>query len=392
MSQTLSVVRVIARLNIGGPARHVVTLNDRLRSFGDRTLLVHGSVGAHEGSLEDLATARRLDVVKIAELGRRVHVWGDVSAFLKVLGILFRAAPDVVHTHTAKAGALGRLAASIYNMTRSHRTRCAIVHTYHGHVFHGYFGQFTSLAVRVIERLLAKLTDVVVTISPEQCEELTTRFRIVPRSKAVVIRLGLELDELLGLPPPERRGKVVFGYVGRLVPVKELDTVVRAFAVARAHVPGCRLVLAGDGESRAALERMVNELDVGEAVTFAGWHRDLCSVYRGTDVAVLSSRNEGTPVSLIEAMAAGRPVIATRVGGVPDVVSDGDTGLLVPRGDVDGFAQAMIRLARDAAERTAMGRAGRQRVRDRYSAERLAHDTRLVYTEAVRKRRGDPGR
>ena len=366
----------------------MVILDDGLRRRGDRTLLVHGSVGPLEASLEDLAHQRGVPVEKIPELGRRIHVWSDVSSLLKLVRLIFRVRPDIVHTHTAKAGALGRVAATLYNVLQPRGRRAAVVHTYHGHVLSGYFGPVGSAFVRLVERTLGLLTDAVVTISPEQQAELAETFHIVPRSKTRVVRLGLELAPLLELPAPTERETLVYGYVGRLVPIKDLETLVSGFADAYAQCARLRLLIAGDGESRPAIETKVRQLGLEHVVTFLGWCRDLPALYRQMDAAVLSSRNEGTPVSLIEAMAAGRPVVATRVGGVPDLVVDGTTGLLVAAGDLNAFARALLKLAEDHGERSAMGARGRQRVTERYGVGRLVDEVRAVYANAVVNRRG----
>jgi glycosyltransferase involved in cell wall biosynthesis len=295
---------------------------------------------------------------------------------------------------------LGRLAALAYNATRRRDRRCAVFHTFHGHVFHGYFGRPGAAAVRIAERGMARITDRIVTISARQQHEISHRYRIAPPGKTDVIELGLDLDVLLRLERDERlraglgfeAGDVVFGYVGRFAPVKDLPTLIMAFGVVASRIPRVRLMLVGDGELRPALEGRAAALGIADRVRFTGWQRDLAAVHGCIDVSVLSSLNEGTPVALIEAMAAARPVIATDVGGVRDVVSDGQTGLVVPSGDVPALAAAMERLAGDAATRAAFGRAGREAVRTRFSRERLeieiSRSYRRVLAEKRRRARG----
>ena len=247
----------------------------------------------------------------------------------RVVGLVWRWAPDVVHTHTAKAGTLGRIAALVYNVAARRSRRCAVIHTFHGHVLEGYFGPLGSAAVRAIERVLARVTDRIVTISVRQRDDITRRFSIAPPGKVVIVPLGLELGPLLALEERTaglRSGasaaadEIVVGYVGRLVPIKDLETLVRGVALARPRLPRIRLLIAGDGDERPALEARVKELGLDDCVEFLGWRGDLAALYRRMHVFVLTSINEGTPVSLIEAMAAGVPVVATSVGGVPDVV------------------------------------------------------------------------
>src|SRR4029453_11057465 len=197
----MKILRVIARLNVGGPARHVVLLDRGLRGRGHETRLVHGSLGPSEASLEYLALEAGLPLTHIRELGRRFSPISDLRAFAQLLRLLFREAPDVVHTHTAKAGTLGRVAAGVFNATRSRSRRCLVVHTFHGHVLTGYFGPATNVAIRLVGRTLARITDRVVTISPAQRDDIVTRFRIAAAARTVVVPLGLDLDRLARLDP-----------------------------------------------------------------------------------------------------------------------------------------------------------------------------------------------
>ena len=198
-ARPLRILRIIARLNIGGPARHVTILDRGLRARGHETLLAYGPVGPGEGSLEDLA--RDLPTHPVPELGRQIRVAGDLIAFVRILRLLFQFRPDVVHTHTAKAGTLGRLAAAVYNLTRVRRRRTLVVHTFHGHVLDGYFGPVGDRLVRTAERTLARLTDRIIAISDRQRRDLIERFRICAPARVAVVPLGLELDDLLSLSP-----------------------------------------------------------------------------------------------------------------------------------------------------------------------------------------------
>jgi glycosyltransferase involved in cell wall biosynthesis len=389
LERPLKILRIIARLNVGGPARHVTILDRGLRDRGHRTLLVYGDVGPGEASLEHLVGETGLPAIKIAELGPRLHVWSDLRAFATILRVVFRERPDVIHTHTAKAGALGRLAAALDNAVRPRSRRALVVHTFHGHVLSGYFGAPASLAVRMVERVLARFTDCIVTLSPSQRADIVERFRIAPASRVVVVPLGLDLQPFAAGPLPSTlRGElgipetaIVFGYVGRFVPIKDLETLLAAFATAAAAVPDASLLLAGDGPLRARLEERVAHLQLGGRVRFLGWTEALADFYGAIDVCVLSSLNEGTPVALIEAMAARKPVVSTAVGGVPDVVETGRTGLLVPAGDVSALAAAMVRLARDGSLRDRLGAAARESSVSRFSQERLVAEIERLYEE-----------
>lgn len=389
------VLRVIARLNVGGPARHATTLDAGLRAHDVQSLLVHGAVGPSEGSLEHLVAAQDLRSLKISELGRRIHVWSDIRAFWTLTRVLFRERPDVIHTHTAKAGALGRVAALAFNLTRRRTRRSVVIHTFHGHVLSGYFGRTGDAAVRVTERALARCTDRIIAISGSQKRDLCERYRVARPDQTVVIELGLDLDTLLALRPDARLRTelgfsdkaVVFTYVGRLVPIKDVQTLLDAFALLAPRVPEARLVIAGDGELRAHLERSVESIALRDRVRFTGWRGDLDTIYAGTDVGVLSSLSEGTPVALIEAMAAGHPVIATAVGGVGDVVSDGVHGFVVPPRNAAALAEAMERLARDGEGRRRMGAEARRAVSSRFAPGRLAAEINRTYREALAQKR-----
>jgi glycosyltransferase involved in cell wall biosynthesis len=391
----MKILRVIARLNVGGPARHVVLLNRGLSGRGHDTLLVHGSIDAGEASLEHLAQASGLPTRKIPELGRSISPLSDVRAFLQLVRTIFREAPDVVHTHTAKAGTLGRIAALAYNAARPRRRRCLIVHTFHGHVLTGYFGRIGSLLARLAERALGAATDRIIVISPLQRNDLVNRLHVAPDARTAVVPLGLDLRPLLEQAPdaPTLRRDlqipdeaVVVGYVGRFVPIKNIGLLVRAFAAASRERGNMWLVLAGDGPLRAEIASLAGECGVGDRLRFLGWTENLAALYATLDICALSSVNEGTPVAIIEAMAAGRAVIATAVGGVADVVVDGRTGVLVEAGNVEAFAAALERLAASPHERLTLGAAARHAVR-RFSAERLVEDIDRLYETALAEKR-----
>jgi len=393
----MRVVRVIARLNIGGPARQVVVLDQGLRALGCETLLVYGAPGSAEGALDDLARDRGVPTVIMPTLGRRISVLRDAITAVRLIRILFASRPDVVHTHTAKAGTLGRMAGAIYNLTRPRSRRCAIVHTFHGNVFSGYFGRVGSGLTRMTERALARLTDRIITLSPQQRDEITTRFRIAPPDRVEVVAAGHDLDRLLTLERGDDRLRremgwtghdVVVGYVGRLVGIKDVQTLLRAVAAIASACPHVRLLVAGDGGERAMLEDLARALNLGGITRFIGWSTDLSRLYAAIDIVALTSLNEGMPASLIEGMAAGRPVVATRVGGVPELVTDGENGLLVDVRDVAATARAIQSLANDAARRDAFGRCARRAVGRRFAPERLARETLLVYEAALISRRG----
>jgi glycosyltransferase involved in cell wall biosynthesis len=390
--QQLRVLQIIGRLNMGGPA-HVAALlgGRRFAARGYETLLVHGSLAPGEASLADLAEEEGAPMRFVSELQQPVHPLHDSRALLSLIRLARAFRPDVVHTHTAKAGFLGRQAALAV------RPRPAIVHTYHGHVLEGYFGAGKSRLYLQLERALARVSDRLTGVSQATIDDLV-RLGVAPRERFALLPLGLDLAPLAapadGLRDKSRAqlgigaGDVLLVFVGRIVPIKRLDLLLRALALALAREgePRLRLALAGDGEERPGLERQAADLGVAAEVRFLGYRRELRPLFAAADVAVLSSDNEGTPVSLIEAAAAGLPAVATDVGGVHEVVGE-ETGALVPRGDAGAFAAALVCMAADPDRRRACGRAARSRALARYGAERLLDDVDALYRELLVARR-----
>ena len=302
---------------------------------------------------------------------------------VKLVRLLRALQPQIVHTHTAKAGAIGRIAAWVAAGER----RPIVIHTFHGHVLRGYFGVVGTFAFRSLERLLARATTQLVAVSPEVRDDLVS-LGIAPREKFAVIRLGIELDERLqpdhsraetrrriGVPPE----RFLVGWVGRMTSVKRVPDVLDGFRRLRASGVDAVLCLVGDGPDREAIERQASALGVIRHTLFVGYQEEVGGWYDAFDVLVLPSANEGTPVVAIEALAAGCPVVATRVGGVPDVVEDGMTGYLVKPRDTQALADRLEQLARDPELRRTLGVAGKERVRHRYAVERLIADTDELY-------------
>ena len=377
---------MIARLNMGGPAHHVSLLSGRLDRTRYETLLVHGSVDRGEASLAHVAEREGCSVRYVPSLRRELHPLYDLRALVALVRIVREFRPHIVHTHTAKAGMLGRLAAVLAG-----RPRPVIIHTYHGHVLEGYFGRFGNALYRWIERGLAGVSDCLIGVSAATVDDLV-RLGVAPHSKFRVVPIGLELQPFIDATDGERAafraevgaapGDVVVSFVGRLVPIKRVDLALEAVARARRAGAPIRLVVVGDGDLRPQLEQLAARLDVSDAVHFAGYRKDMVGVTAGADIALLTSDNEGTPVSLIEAAAAAKPAVATAVGGVSEVVKD-SSGVRTGRENVDGLAQALVDLARDRDARRRMGEAARSEVRWRYSVERLLTDIDGLYEELL---------
>ena len=382
--EPVRVLRVIARLNMGGPALHVAYLTAGLASRGYDTTLVAGSLARGEDSMAFVADELGLDVYRIDELHRDISPVRDVVAALRLARLIRRERPQILHTHTAKAGAVGRVAALLAGRARPP----IVVHTFHGHVLRGYFDPVRTAGFRLLERLLARTSTALVAVSPQVRDDLVA-LGVAPSERFTVVRLGVELDDrvtvdgdlrdetrrVLGIAP----GRFVVGWIGRMTGVKRTEDVLVAFRQLRdAGVDAC-LCMIGDGPDRPAVERRAHELGVMRDTLFLGYQENVARFYAAVDAVILPSINEGTPVTAIEALAAGRPVVATRVGGLPDVVRDGEDGFLVPAGATDELAERLARLARDPELRERMGRAGREHVRERYAVERLVNDVDLLY-------------
>jgi glycosyltransferase involved in cell wall biosynthesis len=394
-------------------------------------------VGPEEGDMHYLAEAEGVKPIIIPRLGRRLLPLADLLAFVRIQRLLFDWRPQIVHTHTAKAGAVGRMAALIYNKAQGTRhkaqgfiprmipskraqepkkkvtnTKCKVIHTFHGHVLEGYFPTFKSKLFQWIEKALAKCTDVIVVVSEQQKDELCKKFGIGRPEQYRVVPLGLDLISLekasegkgklksdLGL---SENGESLVGIVGRLTSIKNHSMFLESVSALMKENRNtrARFLIVGDGELRKDLEEKTRELALAERVLFTGWIKDLKSLYADLDVLALTSNNEGTPVAVIEAMAAGVPVIATDVGGVRELISEFgvriaewregefemcERGLLVRKGDVKGFAKGLEYLLQHSEEGREMGKRGREYALEHHSIERLVANMDMLYRSLLFK-------
>jgi glycosyltransferase involved in cell wall biosynthesis len=382
----IRVLRVIARLNVGGPALHVTYLARGLAGRGYETTLVAGDVARGEASMSFVADQAGVEVVTLPGLSRELSPIRDALAAFRLARLIRKLRPDVVHTHTAKAGAVGRAAALLAGTRRP-----VVVHTFHGHVLRGYFGTGGTLVFRAIETLLARATDRLIAVSPEVRDELVA-LHVAPREKFSVVRLGIELEPRVrfdGDPTEVRRrhgipeGKFVVGWFGRMTAVKRTDDLLTMLAGVRERGVDALLLLVGDGDDRERLEQRAHDLGLARSCLFLGYQEDVAPWYAICDAVVLTSASEGTPVTIIEALAAGRPVVATKVGGVPDVVDEGETGFLVRPHDTHALAERLEILAGDPVRRRTMGELGRARMLERYAVQRLVDDVDALYRELL---------
>jgi len=410
----MKIVRVIARLNVGGPAKHVVWLS-QLPAEKYETVLVAGTVPPGEDDMGYFATEVGVTPVFIPEMSREISL-KDALTVWKLYQLFRREQPDIIHTHTAKAGTVGRVAGFFYrwltlNALRGRPRSCRFVHTYHGHIFHSYYGPLKTRAFVWIERMLAKLiTDRIVVLSQQQRREINEEFRVGRAEQFAIVPLGLDLQvfsnwskrgqafrDELGL----KSGDILVGIVGRLTEIKNHDLFLRAAALFKNEFSKpdvrVRFVVVGDGALRNTLEQQAAELGLADDVSFTGSRRDLENVYPAMNIVALTSRNEGTPLTLIEAMANARPVIATAVGGVvdllgPEVSRQGDgefvvceRGVRVRPEDVGAFAAGLRKLIDNETLRRETGARGLEFVTAHYSKERLLDDIKQLYADLVKE-------
>lgn len=384
----IRVARVIARMNVGGPARHVSWLSAALNDERFQTTLITGRVAPGEEDMTSFAGSLGVEPVVLGDMTRALS-WRDAIVVARLFRIFRRIQPDIIHTHTAKAGTVGRIAGVLYRVTTRRRVR--FVHTFHGHVFHGYYGRAATALFLAIERFLARFTDAIVVLSPRQRDEINGTYRIGRLGQFVIVPLGLDLSGFTGDRRPHEG--FVAAIVGRLTEVKGHDFFLRAFAAW--SDPAGRALVIGDGHLRPSLERTAAALGIADRVTFTGMREDPESFYRDADLLVLTSRNEGTPLSILEAMADGVPVLATAVGGVPDLLgepketADGFTiaerGVMIAYGDVDGFVAAMRRLSSDRELRERLASAARAWVFAHHDKQRMVRDVTELYLRLLNR-------
>ncbi len=386
----IRILRILSRLTVGGPTYNVCQLTKHLNGGKYLTWLVTGRPEPYERDATELARRNGIEPIFLPTLRREIG-WSDIPASVAIGRLLHEFRPHIVHTHTAKAGALGRLMTLKKFLNRNYRP--ALMHTFHGHVFDGYFHPALNRGFIAIERYLARHTDVIVTVSAGVRHELVNVFGIAPADKVRVIPLGFEFDWLQCLD--QSRGLLraqlgvgdqtqLIGIVGRLTKIKNHELALRAFRrVVQEFRVDAHLAIFGDGELKDELQSLASQLSIANRVSFMSWELDKARIYSDLDLTCLSSMNEGTPVALIESLAAGVPVVATRVGGVADVVVDAEDGAVVSPGDEIDLATALARLLQ-VRRRLSPGR--RIEVCRRYSSTRLVSEMRELYTEILEGR------
>ena len=389
------VLRIINRLNLGGPTFNAAYLSKYLGPEFE-TMLVSGMKADSEESSEFIVKNLDLHPVYMPEMYRELNPFRDYKSYYKLREIIRKFKPEIVHTHAAKAGAVGRLAAA-------HEGVPVIIHTFHGHVFHSYFSPAKTRVFLEIERFLARKTTKIITLSETQRHELTNIYKVAPENKFEIVPLGFDLEKFEQNKEEKRRvfrekynisdDEIAIGIVGRLVPIKNHSLFLKALSIVSAKTnKKVRAFIIGDGEERKLIESLAIKLNLPfnndnpvekNILTFTSWIKEIDISNAGMDIIVLTSNNEGTPVSLIEAQASGKPIVSTSIGGIEDIVVKNETALLSPINDEQTLAENLLKLVDDDALRTRFALSGPDFVRNKFSYQRLCRDMARLYNSLL---------
>ncbi len=396
----MKIVRIIARLNVGGPARHVVWLTKELNTADVQSVLIAGTVPEGEEDMDWFAYENGVKPIFIEEMSRELSP-KDIVSLWKVYREIKKAKPDIIHTHTAKAGTIGRIAVFFYRLFS--RKKVKIIHTFHGHIFHSYYGNLKTKIFLFIEKTLARFaTDKIITISQRQFEEIHEEFGIGKREQFEIIPLGIDLDKfaeaaakrnILREEIGAKDDEILIGFVGRLTEIKNVPLLLKVAEMYQTKrdrsFPKLKFLIVGDGNLREELEAEAAKLKLTDTVKFLGNRNDADVFYAGLDIVALVSLNEGTPLSLIEGMANGKAIISTSVGGVIDLLGEikaekegykiCERGIRTESNETESFFQALMLLAGNKDLRAEMSAKGTDFVRKNYAKERLFKDIRQLY-------------
>ncbi|MCU1289301.1 MAG: hypothetical protein JWN60_1530 [Acidobacteria bacterium] len=402
----MKIVRIIARLNVGGPARHVIWLTKELNDGEFQSVLLAGTVPEGEQDMSFFAEEHGVDAVYIPEMSRELSP-KDIISLWKVYRRIVREKPDVIHTHTAKAGTVGRAAAFLYRWLNWKNVK--IVHTFHGHIFHSYYGALKTRIFLVIEKVLARVaTDKIIVITEQQYEEIHNQFGVGRAEQFRIVPLGIDLepfrrsDEKRGILRGQIKAaedEITVGFVGRLTEIKNVPLLLKVADLYRRRkdesLPKLKFLIIGDGNLREELEKEAEALGLSEIVEFLGNRNDTDIFYAGLDIVALTSLNEGTPLSLIEAMANRRAVISTAVGGVVDLLGEVQTtgegfavcrrGVRIDSGAAEDFYKGLIYLAKNETLHKSLASAGKEFVEAKYGKDRLIGDIKNLYRDSAQK-------
>jgi len=385
----LKVIHVASRLNAGGLAVQVLNACSELNRRGWDCSVAAGRAGADEAEMREIdASWDKVFIHDIADLGRKIRPWSDLSAIWHLYRLFRREHPSVVHTHASKAGVLGRIAARLARIP-------VVVHSFHGHVFRYYFPPIVSRLIVWIERLLGRLTDAVVLPCESLAMEMAEEFRIIPHRKARIVRYGIDVGRFCKKRPSRRYARknlgipedaLVVGAVGRLAPIKDHAMLISAFNRLPPSIRNrdVRLLVHGDGECRQEIEGQIRDLRLTNRVHFIPWAKDLRVLYAALDILAITSKSEGMPISAIEAMASDVLVVARAVGGVPDLIQDFKTGRLAHDHSPEGFyALLHVHLERNDGKNEYITEKAFSFVQENHPLSALGDDTEALYRELL---------
>ena len=385
------VLRIINRFNIGGPTYNATFLS-RFLDDEYETLLIGGLPEKEEADSLHILEEYGLSPMLISEMQRVPSFKSDKAAYRKIKQIIEEFKPDIVHTHAAKAGALGRKAAKACGVP-------VIVHTFHGHVFHSYFGKVKTNIFKFIERRLAKKSDGIIAISDIQKQEIANVHKICPSNKIKVIPLGFDLDKFQKETSKRedvrkkynlQKEEIAIAIIGRLAPIKNHALFLSVVEdVLKKTSKKVKFFIVGDGEERANIEERVADLNAEfkDAILMTSWIKNIGEFNAGMDIICLTSNNEGTPVSLIEAQAGNLAVVSTDVGGVRDIVKEGETGYIVPKNNVNLFSEKLLFLIEDDETRKRFSENGWNFVREKFHYTTLVKNVNEYYKELLDKKK-----
>lgn len=393
------ILRIINRFNLGGPTYNVAYLSKYI-SDKYETLLIGGMKDESEESSDFIVENLGLKPIIIPEMKREINFKNDYAAYKKIKKIIQEYKPDIVHTHASKAGTLGRLAAYSCGVP-------IIVHTFHGHVFHSYFGKLKTLFYKIIERYLANRSTAIIAISDKQKQELVDIHHICNPDKMHVIPLGFDLLKFQENSEEKRKSfrskynidedEIVIAIIGRLVPVKNHTLFLEALKIVSGRTSKkIRGFIIGDGEDRSTIEAKARELNISfidstktndkALLTFTSWIKEIDVALAGSDIITLTSFNEGTPVSLIEAQAANKPIVTTNVGGIENVIIPNKTALLCENNNNAQFAEQLLKLTENDHLRATMSQNGWSNVKEKFHYTRLVTDMEKLYYKLLKNK------
>ena len=388
MSQNskIKILIIQSRICIGGPAVITSTLMRHLDRNRFEPILIGGALEKDEYSRIEELQREGFNVHVIEEMGREIALWQDLKAVIKLYRLMQQERPLIVDTHTAKAGAVGRIAAYFARVPIR-------IHTFHGHVFHSYFGKLKTSFFIILERILSRLSTNIIVISPSQRVDIVKKYKIAPSEKVNMIRLGFDLERFLYLEKNYQIKKelgltqndILIGFIGRLVPIKNPEMMLAVMVELLKHNQKIHLCIAGNGELRSALLHSIKANGIEKHVHFLDWRQDIETIYAGIDLLALTSLNEGSPLTIIEAMASQVPVVATCVGGVPDLIKNRETGLLCQLNNVEEMTLQITELLTDTALKEKVIKNAYQYVKHTYHYSRFIRDIESLYTTLLNR-------